>query len=223
MSLALKLDWCSFQAAKYAVENWHYSQSMPAGKLTKIGVWEHGKFIGCVLFGRGANHTLGKPYGLTQLECCELVRIALTKHDAPVTQIVSIAIKMLRKFSPGLKLIVSFADTAQDHHGGIYQGGNWIYIGQTTPAAEYLVNGNRMHGRTMRNTYVTHVGKDFIQVVKGSPKHRYAMPLDQSTKERVTKLSQSYPKRSKQATSATSTKAGVQRSPERSNDLSNER
>jgi hypothetical protein len=217
MNSSLKLDWCSFEAAKHAVLKWHYSHAMPSGKLTKIGVWEHGKFIGCVLFGRGANNSLGKPYGLSQLECCELVRIALTKHEAPVTRIVSIAIKMLRKLSPGLKLIVSFADTEQDHHGGIYQGGNWVYIGQSKPADEYLVRGKRMHGRSMRASYGTHIGKDFIKIVKGSTKHRYVMPLDEETKQQVLKLSKAYPKRAKQATGATSLKAEVQRLPARSN------
>jgi len=219
MNSSLKLDWCSFEAAKYAVLKWHYSKSMPSGKLTKIGVWENEKFIGCVLFGRGANNCLGKPYGLSQIECCELVRIALTKHETPVTRIVAIALKMLKKFSPGLKLIVSFADTEQDHHGGIYQGGNWIYIGQSNPADEYLVHGKRMHGRSMRASYGTHVGKEFIKIVKGSIKHRYVMPLDHETREKVLSLSKSYPKkRSKQATGATSTKAEVQRLPGRSTD-----
>jgi hypothetical protein len=200
MNSSLKLDWCSFEAAKYAVLKWHYSQAMPSGKLTKIGVWEHDKFIGCVLFGRGANNTLGAPYGLSQTECCELVRIALTKHETPVTRIVAIAIRMLKKLSPGLRLIVSFADTEQDHHGGIYQGGNWIYTGQSKPADEYVVYGKRMHGRSMRALYGTHVGKDFIKIVKGSVKLRYVMPLDDETKARVITLAKPFPKRrSKQA------------------------
>jgi len=197
MNLSLKLDWCSFEAAKYAVLNWHYSKCMPSGKLTKIGVWENEKFIGCVLFGRGANNTLGSPYGLSQLECCELVRIALNKHQSTVTRIVSIAIKMLRKLSPGIKLIISFSDTEQNHHGGIYQGGNWIYLGDSKPADEYIVHGERMHGRSMRALYGTHIGKDFIKIVKGSIKHRYAMPLDNNLKERIIKLSKKYPKRQK--------------------------
>ena len=65
--------------------------------LVKIGCWEDADYIGCVLFGRGASPYLGKQYGLTQLECCELVRIALRKHETPVTRIVKIAIKLLRK------------------------------------------------------------------------------------------------------------------------------
>lgn len=197
MPLLLKLDWCTFEAAKFAVEHWHYSQCMPAGKLTKIGVWENNKFIGCVLFGRGANNTLGSPYGVSNIECCELVRIALTKHETPVTKIVAIAIKLLKKFSPGIKLIISFADPDQNHHGGIYQGGNWAYIGKSKSADEYIVHGKKMHGRSMRAIYKTHVGKDFIKIVKGSSKHRYAMALDKEILKRIDILKKPYPKRLK--------------------------
>ena len=111
----LKLDWCSHEAAKYAVMNWHYSKTMPSGKLTKIGVWENCTFIGCVLFGRGASNNIGKPYGLLQTGCCELVRIALKSHISTVTRIVGISIRLIRSQSPGLRLIVSYADPEQKH------------------------------------------------------------------------------------------------------------
>ncbi|MDE2024879.1 MAG: protein Mom [Patescibacteria group bacterium] len=211
----LKIAWCTFEAAKFAVMNWHYSKCMPAGKLIKIGVWENDKFIGCVLFGSGANNVLGKPYGLSQIECCELVRIALNKHQTPVSRIVSISIKMLLKLCPKLRLIISFADDEQNHIGAIYQAGNWIYLGRSKAAEEYLVNGKRMHGRSMRALYSTHVGKDFIKKIMGSSKYRYAMPLDDKMKSDLMKLSKPYPKRVKQATGETITKAEVQHLPTR--------
>ena len=93
----LKIDWATYKAAKYAVMHWHYSKAMPAGKLVKIGVWENEKFIGCVIFGRGANNNIGKPYGLNQTQACELVRVALTNHLTPVTKIVAYSLKMLIK------------------------------------------------------------------------------------------------------------------------------
>ena len=131
----LKLDWCGHDAAKYAVEHWHYSECLPAGKLLKVGVWEAGLFIGAVIFSRGANNNLGRPFSLAQVEIAELTRIALTKHCAPVTRIVSIAFQFLRKNSPGLRLIVSYADPLKGHHGGIYQGGGMDLLRCiTTPA-----------------------------------------------------------------------------------------
>ena len=76
----LRVDWATHDAAKYACLNWHYSKCLPVGKLVKVGAWEYGKFIGVVIFGRGANHNIGKSFGLKQDECVELIRIALTNH-----------------------------------------------------------------------------------------------------------------------------------------------
>lgn len=195
----LKIDWCSHDAAKYAVEHWHYSRSMPAGKTVKVGVWEDDKFIGVVIFSRGANCDLGKPYGCSQIESCELTRIALKSHKTPVTRIASIALKFLKKHDPGIRLIISFADPEQGHHGGIYQGGGWVYVGKTIAANEYLVNGKRMHGRSMRAAHGTHIGKPFIERIKGSSKFRYLMALDDDMRQKIERLRKPYPKRAKQA------------------------
>jgi len=93
----LKINWATHEAAKYACTNWHYSKSMPVGKIVKIGAWENEKFIGVVLFSRGAAPTLGAFLGLSQLESCELTRVALDKHINPVSKILSLAIKFLKK------------------------------------------------------------------------------------------------------------------------------
>lgn len=52
----LRLDWCSHKSAKWACENYHYAKRMVTGKTIKIGVWEDEKFIGCLIYGRGANN-----------------------------------------------------------------------------------------------------------------------------------------------------------------------
>ncbi len=46
MRNGLHLDFCSHEAAKYAVMRWHYSRRMPKSKLVRIGVWEDEKFVG---------------------------------------------------------------------------------------------------------------------------------------------------------------------------------
>ena len=74
----LRLDWCSHEAAKYAVEHWHYSGTMPVPPIIKIGVWENEKYIGAVLFSRGASSNLYNPYGITQYQGCELTRVAFS-------------------------------------------------------------------------------------------------------------------------------------------------
>jgi hypothetical protein len=116
----LKLDWCSHEAAKYAVEKWHYSGRVPKSKLAKVGVWESGKFVGCVIFGVGATPEIAKPFGLVATQVVELVRVALSNHRAAVSRIIAIALKIVHKANPGLRVVVSFADSSQGHHGGIY-------------------------------------------------------------------------------------------------------
>jgi len=94
-----------------------------------IGVWEEKKFIGCIIFSRGANANLGTTYGLEKIEVCELTRVALNNHKNTVSKILSLAIKMLKKKEEGLRLIVSYADVNHSHFGVIYQATNWIYTG----------------------------------------------------------------------------------------------
>jgi hypothetical protein len=145
----LRIDWATHEAAKYACENWHYSKCLPVGKLVKVGAWEDGKFIGVVLFGRGANNNMLSPFGLSQDEGCELVRIALTKHKSPVSRIAAQAMRFLKTQSNGLRLIVSYADPEQGHHGGIYQAGNWVYVGISGKAIKVFYNGKWSHKKTV--------------------------------------------------------------------------
>lgn len=206
MATNLILDYTSYGASKYAVEKWHYSQRMPSSKLVRIGVWEDDKFIGVVLFGCGASPPLYKRlnrlFGLKPTECCELVRVALTKHQSSVSRIVSIAIKLLRKRCPGLKLIVSFADNDQGHHGGIYQAGNWLYCGLRNVGHRdgYLINGRQVHCRSMpalglRNTLDDARKVDpNAQPVVGSGKHQYFYVLgDEELRRKVEAMKQPYP------------------------------
>lgn len=218
----LKIDWASHEAAKYACLNWHYSKCLPVGKLVKIGAWENDKFIGVVIFGRGANKSLGEPYKLDQTECCELVRIALTNHKTPVSRIMSIAIKLLKNIHKQLKLVISFADAEQNHHGGIYQATNWIYVGKTNSADEYLYKGKRWHGRAFRKSLGSHLNymNKGLEIIQGSQKHRYLMPLDDNMRKQVQSLAKPYPKRMKQAMIDTIDTAKVQHLSIRSTELS---
>lgn len=213
--MTLKLDWCSHEAAKYAVEKWHYSHTMPKSKLAKIGVWEDGKFIGVVVFGVGATADLVKSYGLDKTQGCELVRVALTTHKAQVSRIVSIAIKILKRAMPGIRLIVSFADPDQGHVGGIYQAGGWVYAGKSMSSEEYVINGKRWHGRAFRASKPAHLttkqaaslmDPDF-KTIMGSTKYRYLYPLDAAMRQQIEPLRKPYPKR---AASIDSDAPGVQ-------------
>lgn len=192
MKSNLKIDWASHEAAKYACLNWHYSKCLPVGKLAKVGAWENEKFIGVVIFGRGANNNMLKPFGLEQDDGCELVRIALTKHIAPVSKIMTIAVKFLKKAQPRLQLVVSYADPEQGHHGGIYQACNWIYTGPSGKAIKIFYKGKWSHKKTVDDAGVN---QNNLPKKVATGKHRYLMPLDAAMREQIARLAKPYPKR----------------------------
>lgn len=193
----LKIDWATHEAAEFACKKFHYSKCIPKSKLAKFGVWEDSEYIGAVIYGVGATKDLVKKYGLKPEQGCELVRVALKKHSTPVSRIVAITIKMLKKQFSGLRLVVSFADPEQGHHGGIYQAMGWQFSGNSAASDEYIYQGKRWQGRSFRNSHKGMEKHPDVTVVKGSSKHRYLMPLDEEMKQRIAPLSKPYPKRAK--------------------------
>ena len=207
----LKLDWCTHEAAKYAVEHWHYSRRMPKSKLAKVGVWEGNRFVGAVIFGVGATPQIAKPFSLQSTQVCELVRVALGKHFWHTSRIVAIAVRMVSRANPGLRVIVSFADTTQGHHGGIYQACNWLFVGSAEYHA-YSIKGEIVHPRTCYDRYGIggqsipwihqHVDVNATRVRNGL-KHKYVMPLDAAMRAQLEPLRKPYPKRAGSADSGT--------------------
>ena len=183
---------------------------MPKSKLAKFGVWEGGRFVGVVIFGVGATPEIAKPFGLKQTEVAELVRVALKPgHVHETTKCVALAIRLLRKQAPMLRLVVSYADPEQGHHGGIYQGGNWIYSGQTVPTEwfEITATGERIHSHVYRRGQRGRATKDKAAGIIRSVslvKHKYLMPLDDEMRKKIEPLRKPYPKRVRSVDSDTS-------------------
>ena len=154
-------------------------------------------------FGTGATPEIGKEFGLTGFQMCELVRVALSEHESQTSQIIGCALNMLKKQSPETRMIVSFADTAQGHHGGIYQATNWIYTGAQEYHA-YLVRGEIVHPRTLYSRFG--VGGQSVPWLRANvdpeakrlttmAKHRYLYPLDRAMRKQIAPLALPYPKR----------------------------
>ena len=186
MSSKMLVAPCSHAAAKYAVETWYYTATMPKGKLIKHGVWENDKFVGVIIYGRGATQQLGQPYGLTMMETCEMVRMSMDVHETPTSRILGISLKILKRENPGLRLVVSFADGSAGHSGTVYKASNWVYLGLTTAATLFLVEGEWVHGRECSH-YVkrTGVNRSTLEHKKTEPKHRFVFPLDEAMRSQV--------------------------------------
>jgi hypothetical protein len=171
---------------------------MPPPPLRTVGAWEDGKYVGVVIFGRGANCHIGKEYGLSLTTCCELVRIAMRDHITPVSRIIAIALRMLKKSNPGLRLVISFADSEQGHHGGIYQAGGWIYAGLSQGSIKWYHEGRWKHNRAVTSGAYgarTAIDRRHLEKRKTLGKHKYLMPLDDEMRKVCNHLAKPYPKR----------------------------
>ena len=202
----LRLDWCSQAAARHAIERWHYSRAMPASKLVRIGAWEDDQFVGAIIYGTGANRHLARPFGVEQKEACELVRVALAPgRTHPTSKCVAISLRMLRKQSPGIKVVISYADRKEGHLGIIYQATNWLFLGEATQP--YLrVLGQVVHPRSLYERYgrggqsVAWLQEHVDPQARRQPmpnKLKYVYPFDYEVRQRLVPIAKPYPKNSR--------------------------
>jgi hypothetical protein len=73
--------------------------------------------------------------------------------------------------------VVSFADTAEEHLGIVYQATNWLYTGLSAKRTDWTVKGIDKHGHTWADKYSAEqmrekFGADFTLTPR-SRKHRY--------------------------------------------------
>ena len=197
----LLVDVCSYDAMKFACENFHYSKKVPASKLVRHGVWEDGLFKGAIVYGDSPTFNMGSPYDLDYTEICELRRVALTSHEHQVTEILSKSLKLLRKSNPGLQLVVSYADANVGHLGIIYQAGSWIFEGTVPARYLHIINGEAVHGRTVYDRYGRsdlgwireNIDKD-AHTIKLKPKFKYIFPLTKKARKLFSNRAKEYPK-----------------------------
>lgn len=184
----------SARAVTLACRAWHYTHSVPPKPWITYGVWEDRHWIGVVVFGRGTNQNLGRPYGLDHHEVIEGTRLALKQHKVPATRILSQVLKRLHADHPEIKLVITFADPDQGHHGGIYQAGNWIYAGMSSPDRAYQDRRGRIYHRRQVSAsgwMRAFGGKrrcpriDQLTMINIPGKHRYLMPLHPRTRRRL--------------------------------------
>lgn len=190
------------QEIRYACLNFHYAKAVPACKWSYSVFTDDGKWCGVIVYSSGASPQIGKPYGLFQGEVLELVRVALNGRQKATSEAVSASLRMVKKDAPNTRLIVSYADTEQSHVGTIYQATNWKYVGVSKGHAYYVVNGQRLHSKTVtargwmqsEKWLRANVDKD-AKVVRGGDKHKYLFFFDRKLEKKMRKLFMPYPKK----------------------------
>jgi hypothetical protein len=199
---------CSRDAATFACKAFHYSRTTPSGRCQHWGVWFDAGFDGVAIVSRGSCANIGRPFDLGQDQIAEVTRIALRPgHVAPVSQVLAIVVRLLRRSNPGLELLISYSDQRQQHTGrGVYAACNWTYLGETGREAMLWIHGREVHARTVSSKYGTRDLRWLLANVDPRarridcpPKHRWAFALTPTMRERLALLAKPYPKRPKAA------------------------
>jgi hypothetical protein len=134
--------------------NVHYAKRIPSITYA-FGLFdsEAKALIGCCTFGTPPSAPLrkgvcGPDFSDRVLELNRLCLIFNRKNEASFT--VARSIKML----PKPKIIMSFADTEQDHLGIVYQATNFIYTGLSAKRTDWKVKGREhLHGQTIADEF----------------------------------------------------------------------
>jgi hypothetical protein len=206
----------SHKAIKYACLKFHYAKSVPVNVLGFSVFNKKNEWCGVVLFGTGANNNLSKAYSLPQGSVIELVRMALNGKQESTSKALALSLRILNKYVPLCKMVVSYADKDQDHKGIIYQATNWIYTGTSMKDkhdSSWIVNNKRYHGRIVSDWVKDKGGlkgltrEQFIKkyydsnakayITKG--KLKYIYPLTKELKERCLEFKKPYPKNASKA------------------------
>jgi hypothetical protein len=189
----MRLEIASKKAVQYACLNFHYSQVVPAQYLGFSVFNNNNEWCGVILFGGGASANMGKPYKLNYGQYLELTRMALNGKQESTSKAMSIAIKLIKKKNPTVKLLISYANKGQNHFGTIYQATNWYFVDENESSGkDYFYKGKWRHDRTL-NEYP----KDFLaklETRKRSGKRKYLYPLDKTLIPLCKSLSKPYPK-----------------------------
>jgi len=118
-----------------------------------FGLFDDEVLIGVVTFGSPPSATLkvgiaGKEMSEKVIELNRLCLLNNGKNEASF--LVSNAIKLL----PKDKIIVSFADTEQNHKGFVYQACNFVYCGLSAKRTDWKVKGKEhLHGQTIADEF----------------------------------------------------------------------
>jgi hypothetical protein len=162
-------------AQQMVVENHYLHRKAPCSQA--FGLFdESDKLRGVVMYGTPSSSALragiaGKEHANNVIELTRLWIDDSTPKNSE-SYLIGNSIKHCDK-----EIVVSFADTSQNHLGIVYQATNWIYTGLSAKRTDWSVEGIDKHGHTWADKYTAaemrQLFGDRFTLVPRSRKHRY--------------------------------------------------
>ena len=177
----------------------HYAHRMPPISHS-FGLTRNDELLGIVTYGKPASRTLCS--GVCGPEwtdkVIELNRLCLLNNEQnEASRLVGGSLKLL----PKPTIVVSYADTGQDHLGVIYQATNFLYTGTTVPRDDWYIEGEETsHIRRLGHLATEHGGLtglreqygDRLRTRPRSVKHRYIYLVGSRSERRTLRAALRY-------------------------------
>lgn len=184
------------------VEEYHYSHYIPSNIQFCTSIIREGMAIASVFYSIPATR-----WSEEILELCRLVRNENINPKPILTGLISKSIKEIRS-SRKFNLLVSFADSTHNHHGGIYQAASWNYHILRKPSHDgFLIEGQFVPRRTCNHRWGTSSRTKLVEILESQGiscvphfdkgKHLYWKALDKNGEMKAERLNLSkslYPK-----------------------------
>ena len=171
------------------LKNKHYAKRVPSISYA-FGLFKNDCLVGVCTYGRPIAHALIKNAFNGHYQNCFLELNRLCVNDSLEKNALSYFVSKTINMMPKPKVLVSYADTSQNHHGYIYQATNWIYTGLSAKFKDYMVKGyEHMHGASVLDMVgrsdgdkghlnkvellKSKFGKDNVYLIDRPVKHRY--------------------------------------------------
>jgi hypothetical protein len=169
--------------------NVHYARRIPSVSYA-YGLVRDGDLVGVVTYGTPPSSTLcrgicGDEYQSIVVELNRLILRDNLPNEA--SRLVGGSLRLL----PTPRIVVSFADTQQDHLGIVYQATNFLYTGLSARFVDPRVKGLEHQHHTTYAHGLTNVevkekyGEENVYFVERSRKHRYVILLGNRTEKRT--------------------------------------
>ena len=156
----------SYADTKPFILDIHYAKRMPSISYA-YGLYKKNNLIGIISYGSPVSPSLCKGIAgeNNRSLVLELNRLVLKNNEKnQASMLIGASLRLL----PKPKIIVSYADTAQNHLGVVYQATNFMFTGTTKPRTD-MAGKDGKHSRH-------HLG-DRTKRVYRSAKHRYVYIL----------------------------------------------
>jgi hypothetical protein len=151
----------------------HYAHRLPSIIIHSYGLFgKENVLLGVCIFGLAGNKNLNK---INNYNVLELLRLVVNEHLPKNT--LSYFVSKCLKLLPKPRIIISYADGNQGHHGYIYQATNWIYTGLSASAQVYCNDYEELHSKTFSDKFgsrsIDVAKKNGYKIKNKLGKHRY--------------------------------------------------